>query len=176
MALVVETGSGSATAESYISVADATTYHAARGNAAWAALASDTVREQLLRKSTEYMMQVYRQSWKGVRMTATQALDWPRAYVYLEPVITGANIDYPNLVASNIVPTEVKRACAELALKASSAELYADQEQTVKREKLGPLEWEYDPNSQTTKRYSAVDAMLAPYFAGSGNTMKAVRV
>lgn len=168
MALVVETGSGSATAESYISVTDATTYHSDRGNAAWAALASDTVREQLLRKATEYMLQVYRQAWKGVRMTSTQALDWPRGYVYLEPVITGANQEFPNLVADNIVPTEVKRACAELALKANSGPLAPDLTQGKKKVKVGPLETEYDQYSPQTKRYRSIDLMLAPFLVSTG--------
>ena len=35
MALEVEDGTGKSTAESYISVADATTYHTARGNSTW---------------------------------------------------------------------------------------------------------------------------------------------
>jgi len=35
MALVTEDGTGLSTAESYISVADATTYHTARGNSSW---------------------------------------------------------------------------------------------------------------------------------------------
>ena len=35
MSLVTEDGTGLPTAESYISVADATTYHTARGNAVW---------------------------------------------------------------------------------------------------------------------------------------------
>lgn len=49
MSLVTEDGTAKADAESYCTVAFATTYHSDRGNAAWAALASDTVREQLLR-------------------------------------------------------------------------------------------------------------------------------
>ena len=38
MALETETGTGSATAESFCSVADADTYHAARGTTLWATL------------------------------------------------------------------------------------------------------------------------------------------
>ena len=39
MSIVTEDGSGRADAETFISVADASAYHADRGNAAWAALA-----------------------------------------------------------------------------------------------------------------------------------------
>ena len=47
MTLIVEDGTGLANAESYVSVADATTYHANIGNTAWAAITSDATKEQL---------------------------------------------------------------------------------------------------------------------------------
>ena len=52
MSLVVEDGTGKADAESYISVADADTYHSNRGNTDWAALTT-TEKEQLLRGATD---------------------------------------------------------------------------------------------------------------------------
>lgn len=176
MAIVVETGSGSATGESYISVTDADTYHSDRGNTSWATLTT-AVKEQNLRKATEYMLQQYRNRWKGVRMTSTQALDWPRAYVYLEAVVTGANQEFPNLVADNIVPTEVKRACAELALKSYSAELLSDTERATIREKVDVIEVEYDKYATQEKKYTAIEYMLRPYFneSNSGFVHKVIR-
>jgi hypothetical protein len=114
------------------------------------------------------MVQVYRNRWKGVRMLAVQALDWPRGYVYLEPVITGANMEYPNLVANNIVPIDVQRACAELALKASAGELLADTTQQAIRKKVEGIEIEYDKYSPQNKQYQAIDALLHPYMLNSG--------
>ena len=163
MALVVEDGTGKADAESYISVSDASAYHTARGNAAWAALASDTVREQCLRKATDYMLQNYRDSWKGARMTATQALDWPRGNVYTTPFINGASNEYPYLVADDIVPTEVKKACAELALKASAAALNPDLAKDIISQTVGPISTTYSASSPQQKRYRAIDMMLRPY-------------
>lgn len=157
MTIVVEDGTGKINAESYISVADATTYHAARGNAAWAALATDAVREQSLRKATEYMGQVYRLRWKGARYTTTQALDWPRSNVY---------VDSATVIENDDVPVEVVRACAEYALKASAATLYADEDRAAIREKVGPIETEYSAFSSQTKRYPSIDALLAPYLSG----------
>ena len=176
MALVTETGAGSATGESYISVTDADTYHSDRGQTTWAVLTT-AQKEQNLRKATEYMLQMYRQRWKGVRNTATQALDWPRSYVYLEPVITGANQEFPNLVASNIVPTEVKRACAELALKSSAATLLEDQSRSKIKTQVGTISVEYDKSAPLAKKYASIDAMLRPYFeaSASGFSHKLVR-
>lgn len=175
MAIVVEDGTAKSNAESYISVVDASTYHAGRGNAAWAALASDTIREQNLRKATDYMLQIYRKQWSGYRYTATQALDWPRSFVYLEPFVHGATGTYPYLVANDTVPTEVKNACAELALRASAGELFADLAQGITSERVGPLTTEYDKASPQSARYVAVDAMLAPYLARGGNAVRVIR-
>ena len=57
MSLSVETGDGSANSESYISVADADAYHEARGNTAWEDISGDTIKEQLLRKAADFMVQ-----------------------------------------------------------------------------------------------------------------------
>ena len=158
MALEVEDGTGKATAESFISVTDASTYHTARGNTAWAALASDTVREQCLRKATDYIEQVYRSRWQGCRVGETQALSWPRYDVEVE----GYAID------SNIVPTEIKNACAELALRASAADLNPDLTQGVLSEQVGSIQVTYDKASPQFTRYRAIDALLSPYLKANG--------
>lgn len=169
MSLIVEDGTGKTDAESYISVADASTYHAARGNTAWAALATDALREQALRRATDYMGQAYRERWKGYRKTATQLLDWPRSFVYLEPFVHGAVGTYPYLVPDDSVPELVRRSCAELALRAAAGTaLMADSGQGVTREKIGPIEVEYSEFSSSMVRYSAVDGSLAPYLAAGG--------
>ena len=167
MALEVEDGTGKSTAESYISVADASSYHAARGNTAWAALATDALREAALRKATDFMRQVYRSRWQGYKVNEDQALDWPRYYVEVE----GYAID------SDIVPTEIKNACAELALRASAADLNPDLTQGVAREKVGQIEVEYDKASPQFTRYRAIDALLSPYLkaGGGGCSMGVIR-
>lgn len=78
MALIVEDGTGLAAAEAYASVAEADTYHTARGReATWTDLDAD-VKERALRLATDYMQQAYRSLWAGTRKTTAQALDWPR--------------------------------------------------------------------------------------------------
>lgn len=172
MALEVEDGTGKADAESFISVADATAYHAARGNASWAALASDTEREQYLRKATDYIGQVYGQRWAGARVTDEQALDWPRDLVPRPETVTG-ELYWPD----DEVPVAVRNACAELALKAIDGDLAPDVERTTKREKLGPLEVEYSDAAAPFTLYRAIDNMLAPFLnsAGSGAFRQVVR-
>lgn len=156
MSLVVEDGTGLSTAESYISVTDADTYFTARGVTAWTG--STTVKEQALRKATDYLLQRYRSRWQGVRMLSTQALDWPRANVCVDGYY----------VASDAVPVPVERACAELALKTLSDDLSPDLDRggEVASESVGPVAVSYFAGADPRKVFTAIDDMLAPFLTG----------
>ena len=179
MALVVEDGTGKSDAESYISVADADAYFTKRGNTTWLAL-TETVKEQLLRKATDYLVQVYRMRWKGVRVSATQALDFPRNFMEREDYeastingyqMLGGNYYYP----ADDVPVEVANSCAELAYKANSATLAPDLSRATIREKVDVIEVEYDKSQPQYTQYRAIDNALAPYLAtGSSGTFRKV--
>ena len=166
MAIVTEDGTGLATAETYISVTDTDTYHAARGQDTWATITT-AQKEQALRRATEYMTQVYTSRWQGDRVYPNvQALDWPRLGVVV-------NNDF---VDNDAVPTTIERACAELALKAAAGALLDDLTQGVIREKVGVIEVEYDRLSSRVVKYKAIDAMLQPFFkSGGGASMGLVR-
>lgn len=164
MSIVVEDGSGLANAEAYISVADADTYHGNRGNAAWAALAT-SAKEAALRQATDFMATL---RWSGVRATATQALDWPRAGTELN--------GFP--IAANVVPAAVARACAELALRATAGSLSPDAEPVVLETTVGPLTTKYAPPAAASAadQYPAVVAMLAGLLASANrNQVNMVR-
>ncbi len=167
MSLICEDGSGKSDSESYISVADASNYHTVRGNTAWAALTTDALREAALRRATDYMRQAYRSRWQGYKVNEDQALDWPRYNV----VVEGYAID------SDIVPTEIKNACAELALRASAADLNPDLTQGVLSEQVGSIQVTYDKASPQFTRYRAIDAILSPYLkaGGGGCSMGVIR-
>lgn len=167
MALVTEDGTGLSTAESFVSVEDATAYHAARGNSAWAALASDTVREQLLRKASDYMEAAYRLKWAGRRVSVDQGLSWPRYDVPMRD--TGSYYD------SDAVPAAVANACAELALRAASADLAPDVGRLKKRVKVDVIETEYFEGGNPNTQYRSIDLMLEPFFGASGSTIQMIR-
>lgn len=180
MALTVETGTGSASSESYASVADADTYHDLRGNTNWATLQT-AEKEAALRRATDYLNQAYRLRWEGTRINSVQALDWPRAFVIRKDfeygglngyTVIGGNYYYP----SDTVPVEVKNACIELAFKAAGGELAADLEQGIVREKVDVLEVEYDKHSPQQKRYRAIDMLLAPFLKVNGSSVNKVVV
>lgn len=162
MTLIVETGTASSTSESYASVAYCDTYHDAIGNAAWALL-STTLKEQALRRATSFLCQSYRLQWKGVRVNATQALDWPRYDVSIP------DLGVFNAIASDVVPDLVQKATAEMALLASAGPLNPDLTQNVVSKQVGPIKIVYDSSSPQAKRYSAVNDILMPLIGSSGN-------
>jgi hypothetical protein len=170
MSLIVENGQGLANAESYISVADADTYHSNRGNASWASLTT-TVKEQLLRKATDYMEQVYRLDFLGYRHTEEQALSFPRDevqrrdYTYLNQFSF-----YPN----DTVPVELQQACASLALKTVGLDLAPDIARITKREKVAALEIEYDSTKPAYVKYRSIDNLLAPFLNSTSGTGREV--
>ena len=179
MSLIVEDGTGLATSESYMDVATATQYHADRGNAAWAALTTPQA-EQALRKATDYMVQQYRQRWKGRRVLITQALDWPRVGVVLQDF--GGSQGRNNFgsyglfqVSFTIVPIPVARACAELALRASAGDLAPDLGRPTILEKVDVIEVQYAPGARQAVMYRAVDNLLLPYLIRGPNALQVSR-
>jgi hypothetical protein len=170
MSLTVEDGTAKADAESYISVADASTYHTARGNAGWAGLASDTIREQMLRKATDYMVSAYRERWAGFRVSMDQALDWPRYAVPIKDAVGGL-YGYAPFYPSDSVPALVARACAELALRAIDGDLLGDLEPPVIEETVGPITTRYAQGARQTKAYPQIEAMLSPLLEGSSGSI-----
>ena len=171
MALIVETGAGLADAESFCSVAAADTYHEARGTTLWATMTT-TEKEQALRRGTDYMEQAYRLGWAGYRKTSTQALSWPRYEVPMKDAPGGYGFAY---VADDIVPTQVVRACAEMAFRAAAGELAPDLGAQVTSETVGPISVSYAPGARQSAKFQAVEAMLAALMKASGNMVSLVR-
>lgn len=160
MSLVTEDGTGVTGAESYVSVDDALLYHANRGNSAWASLTA-TLQEQALRRATDYLQQSYRGRWKGYRSNLAQGLDFPRKAIILSDMAINYMIPY------NVIPDEVKKACAELALRAAAGELAADLTQGIISESVGALSTTYDSRTPQYTRYRAIDMLLKHLVVGS---------
>ena len=167
--LIVETGLEVANADAYATLVYIADYHDKNGNIAWAAITNDATREGYVRKATAYMTQMYIERWKGYRVTSTQPLDWPRAWVELPASVFGGYVD------QSTIPNEVKNACAELALKASTDSLMPDQTQNVKEEIVGPITIKYSEFSAQAVRYSSVAAILSPYLNSGGISVQLVK-
>ncbi len=168
MALVVEDGTALSNSESYVSVAGADQYHSDRNNTAWAVLTT-AAKEAALRHGTEYLSQAYRLRWGGYRVKDSQALDWPRYMVEKRDSPAGFG-NYPSYYDNASVPTEVQRACAEMALRASAGDLNPDLGANILVETTGPLVTEYDKDTPQFTRYRSIDQLLEPLLrlAGAG--------
>jgi len=105
---VVEDGTGLSNANSYLSVADADTYHAnVTRSSDWTA-ATAASRENGLIVATQYLYIRFQGRWRGYRNTRSQALAWPRYSVEDDD---GYVLDAASL------PQKLQDACAEMALR-----------------------------------------------------------
>ena len=161
MSLIVETGTASATSESYASVAYADAHFEAIGNPLWSTLLT-IEKEQALRRAAMFMCQTFRMQWKGYRVSSVQALDWPRY-----------DVDVPDLGVSNIimpdtVPDIVLKANVELAILAAAGELNPNKTQGILSKQIGPIKVVYDVASPQGKQYTSINDLLRPLLQSVG--------
>lgn len=162
---VVEDGTGLSDANSYLSEAGADQYFDNHGApTAWSSLAQ-AAKEEALRLGTQYLDAVYGARWKGERVLATQALDWPRNNV--------ADRD-GFAVEDDEVPTAVEDATAEAAIRSLTATLIPDITTPggirSQRDKVGPIETEtvYAGAASQTIRFRIIDLLLVALIKGLG--------
>lgn len=163
MSLIVEDGTGLSTAESYISVADADTYIAAYkgADATWDA-ATDATKEVAARQATQYLDGFY--SWKGVTLTSTQALDWPRTGVY----------DERDVLIEGI-PTDLENATAEVMFMIVTGVTIienVDKSKQTTREKVDVIEVEYEPGASVQPSFPTVGRLLSGLTVSSGRIQR----
>jgi hypothetical protein len=170
MAFLVEDGTGLALSNSYGSVADADTYFLDRAIAAWAAL-DDPAKQAALIAATDYIDARFGHLFQGAKVDAdVQALEFPRdAFVDAD--------DVP------IIPTKLKQATFEYALRASASPLAPDPtvdpsgyQVSEYYEKAGPLEEKTSfatigsgSNRQLLKPYPAADMLLRNFLRSTGS-------
>ena len=168
MALVVETGSGLATAESYISVDDTDTYFADRDSpTSWTGADTDT-KEDALRIATQYLDALYHHRWLGIRSSITQRLSWPRNDVEIEEYVLDATS----------LPRQLVEATAEAAYRhlTDTDGLMPDIDPGIKAEsvRVGPISEsiEYAGTKQGVKQFKAIDMILTPLLTRAGSVSR----
>ena len=168
MAFVVEDGSGMSSATSYISVADADSFATEVGLTSWTG--TNGAKETALIKAQRFLTQLYRGQWKGERIASTQALDWPRNGVY--------DAD-GYLLTSTTVPSAVKEAQVELAVRALTAGLISDVATTdagiaSEASSVGGVSYSvtFTGSKATQAQYPVVNLLLAPYLRGGTEVMR----
>lgn len=155
---VVETGTGSATANSYVSVADADQYFDNYGAPTTWTGATTASKEEALRAGTQYFEVEYRERWLGNKASSTQALAWPRAYVYIDSY----------LLDESAMPQALLDATCEAALAyLTDGDLLPDitNPSAIKRKRLkageAEIDTEYaDPGQSQVKFYRKAETMV----------------
>lgn len=176
MAFVVEDGTGLPDANSYAEVAYADEYFLERGITAWTG--EDEAKQGWLIQATDYIEQVYGARFVGERMTAEQALSWPRRYAIARD---GTQL------ANNIVPLSLVRACCQYALRAISGPLMPDPAMdatgfsvVTTRKKVGPIEKEFRVMGSSgspilIRSYPAADTLMTSLLAYAGGGTRVIR-
>jgi hypothetical protein len=124
MAVTFNATAGSATANSYCTVAEADDYHSTRLFATTWTLATTPTKEAALMWATRLLEGSI--TWTGiVTNAAVQVLQWPRQGMIARNLLA--------YVDSATIPVEVKNACAELARQLIAADRTADNDVETSR-------------------------------------------
>lgn len=108
MPFTVEDGSGVPGANAYITVQEFRDHHADRGRD-MTSLVDAQVQVSVVR-ATDYLDKRFSRRYRGVRLQKTQGLEWPRLDAYDDDDFLLADVDE--------IPRQLKKACAEYALRA----------------------------------------------------------
>jgi len=140
--IVVETGTGSATANSYVSEADCTTYATDRGITITGTVAD------LLIQAMDY---IESKNFIGDKLTEAQALQWPRYGVYIDRFY----------VDSDTIPQLLIDALCEVAISIDGGTnpLSTLGRETI-REKVDVIEVEYSKSASSSSYLTAAETKL----------------
>lgn len=170
---------GAANANSYVTLAEAQTYHDLNlGSDAWfEAEEGDQIRALI--KAARRLQQ---ETWLGSRVDSTQALAWPRAGVAKIDAVVGwggVGWDYSGWSTSgdwreqylpDEIPQQVKDAQCELALAyLNGAQSTGESNGTIRRWKADDVEIEYaqSPTGQPGSLAPNALQLIAPLVAGA---------
>lgn len=160
MALIPEDGTGVTDANSYVSLADARSYCADRG---LSLPTDDTEAEQALVRGCDYV-DTYRDRFQGYTTYGNdQELQFPRTGVYIDGWQQDVDAIPAELVAAQIL--------AAVEIGAGTDLMPTGTPSPVKRERVGPLETEYETSGgrgSIKPQATAVEALLRPLLARGG--------
>jgi DnaT-like ssDNA binding protein len=176
MTIAIDSTVGSASANSYNSLAEVSTYLEARLNAeAWT---EETDAERQKAAMVEAFREINLAAYIGTRASSTQSGQWPRQWAVDPDQIP------TTYFATDAIPQRVKDAHCELALeflRAGSTDpmaLSTEQAQGIAEKTIDVLTTRWFEGYQQPRgirKYPRISALLAPLYAGSGNSAAVVR-
>lgn len=157
MPLIVEDGTGLATADSYLSEAAADAYFSDHGSPAKWTAATAPDKDAALRYAATYLNAYV---WVGSVFNRIQALAWPRNGAY----------DAEGRILDTGVPQRVKDAQCELALAHLSKSISAPLSRggRIKAVKAGSVEVQYADGAPGVPTYPGVEDLLRGLATGKG--------
>ena len=165
MALVPETGSGSATADSYVTLVEADAYFTAHGSpSAWTAL-TDANKESALRYAAKWIDARYR--WAGQRLYSTQALSFPR---------TSFVTNDDRYFASATIPSDLQALQCEAALKHVEGALNASYSRggALTGLQVDVIRLDYAEGAGIENAEPYLDALAKPFILSGPGMLRAV--
>ena len=165
MSFTVEDGTGKVDANSYVDVAFANAYFIERDNSVWDSYFDDKKQAALIR-ATDYIEMRFGSQFSGSRLYP----DNPQA------------LSFPRKDASSVsigLPTAIKRATCEYAVRSIVADLVADKsnaEGVSTRVKIGSIEKEttypFTPRpSKEFASYPTADLLIKPYLKSNSSQL-----
>lgn len=145
--LILEDGTASsASANTYVEVADVDTFCENRGLTAWASLSTANKEEAILR-AMDYIESLY---FKGSKSDPENPLVWPRY------------MDYETGIDEDEIPKRLKYAVCQAAYEESQSpgELQGNYDDNVKREKIDVIETEYFSAKPSQKVFTKISGFL----------------
>lgn len=176
MAVTIVATVGSASANSFVTLAEAATYMESRLNGStWETDASTDTKNRALVEATRWLSVL---PWQGARVDSTQALSWPRAWA---PDPDSPNLAY-DYFATDAIPVRVKDATCELAfqfVKAGTTDVAALDPSTGVIEKTVDVlttKWNGFQRPTGLSAYPSVMRLIQPLLtAASAAQMRVVR-
>jgi len=164
MALIIEDGTQVAGSNSYITIAEYTTWADARFSSSRSTAPTDDEDiEALILRATDWFET---NKFIGRKVNSTQSMQWPRVDAYIDGYSVG----------SAVIPDEVKAAIYELSYAEESGNgQLATVERETKREKVGELEVEYSDTASSRDLNVAVSRAIKKLL-GCGSMNRVVRI
>jgi hypothetical protein len=167
---------GSATANSFVTEAEAIAYAADRLNlpSGWTTVAGSTCTDSEKKALIEATRDLTRLAYDGYRTDDTQVLSWPRNYVVNPDVSVNFQVDVLTRLPyyeDDEIPLRLKEATYELAFEHLRADItQVEARRGLIRDKVDVLEQEWTPGSQPQglARFPRVMALVAPLLASQG--------
>lgn len=161
--IVQETGTGSASANSYITLSD---YEAFLTNRGLSDTTGNEAKKGRIIQSMDWL-ETLDKRFKGIKKTNTQALLWPRESVVVN--------NYA--VSSTIIPQTLKDAQSQLVYDTATTGIYnVNDGKTVLSEKIGPIEIKYAQTvADIQPIFRKVEEMLGILYKTAGGVSSVTR-